>query len=308
MIHGFRFTALGCTGHIRIAGVTADDAQRAVADAVRWLRGVEARLSRFRIKSFIGRLNAGETVVADADLLAVLAAAGRAHDLTNGRYDATALPLWRLWHDETRTTWPTDPEIAAAQSLVAWSAVHRDGDEVRLPRSGMALDLGGVGKEWCVDRLIEQLLAHGCADVLVELGGDCSARGCQPQRDGWFILLPGVAAAATLRDEALATSGIGTRRRALAGRTVSHLLDARSGQPAPGIIRSATVLAADCLTAGIHASDCCLLADATPAAIAERSGGHPTWVRASDGTLLADPRLLARVHPVAASTPDLVCA
>jgi thiamine biosynthesis lipoprotein len=243
-------------------------------------------------------LNAGEAVPADADLTSVLAAADHAHHVTAGRYDATALPLWRLWHDATRTTWPTAAEIADVQGLVAWSATERSAT-VRLTRPGMALDLGGVGKEWCVDQLLARVAAHGCADVLVELGGDCAARGSQPGRAGWFVLLPGVAAALALRDEAIATSGIGMRRRMLAGRAVSHLIDVRTGHPAPGVIRSATVVAADCLTAGIHASDLCLLDSAMPTAIAERSGGNPTWIRASDGTLLADPRLLARVHPVA---------
>ncbi len=298
MIHGYRFFALGCTGHIRIADVTAVTAQAAVADAVRWLRGVEAKLSRFRDYSVIGRLNAGETVGADADLSAVLVAADRAYHLTKGRFDATALPLWRLWHDPVRTIWPTASEITDAQSLVSWPMVEQRDGIVRLSRTHMALDLGGVGKEWCVDRLVERLVAGGCHAVFVELGGDCAARGRQPDRDGWFVLLPGAAVAVTLRDEAIATSGIGTRRRELAGRAVSHLIDARSGQPAPGVIRSVTVLAADCLTAGIHASDLCLLDEVTAYTIGERSGGHPTWVRASDGMLLADPRLLARVHPV----------
>lgn len=301
MIHGFRFTALGCTGRIRIAGVAEATAQRAVAIAVRWLRAIEQKLSRFRNDSLIARLNIGEVVAADADLSAVLAAAGNAHHLTAGRYDATGAPLWRLWHDPARSTWPTESEIATAQALVAWPDVVQTDGHVRLARSGMALDLGGVGKEWCVDRLIDQLTRHGCDDVLVELGGDCAARGCQPGRDGWFVLLPGVAAALTLRNEGIATSGIGTRRRMLAGRAVSHLIDVRSGQPAPGIIRSATVLAPDCLTAGIHASDVCLLSEATGEAIAERSHGHATWLRACDGTLLADARLLARVQPVAAT-------
>jgi FAD:protein FMN transferase len=298
MIHGFRFVALGCTGRIRIANVPREHAEGMVADAVRWLRGVEARLSRFRADSVIGRLNAGESVPAESDLLAVFAAAHRAHVLTDGRYDATALPLWRLWHDPSRTAWPTALEITEAQSLVAWSSVERVGNAIRLPRSGMAVDLGGVGKEWCVDQMIDRLWSQGCTDVLVELGGDCAARGRQPDRDVWLVLLPGIAAAVTLRDEAIATSGIGTRRRMLAGRAVSHVIDARSGQPAPGMVRSASVLAADCLTAGIHASDLCLLAEVNAEAIATRCGGNPTWVRASDGMVLADPRLLARVHPI----------
>jgi thiamine biosynthesis lipoprotein len=302
MIHGFRFTALGSTGRIRIANVAEATASRAVSESVRWLRDVEPRLSRFRDDSLIARLNRGESVNADADLMAVLAAADRAHRLTAGRYDATALPLWRMWHDPSRTTWPTTGELADVQAAIGWDALERTEETVRLTRSGMALDLGGVGKEWCVDQVLARLVMSGCADVLVELGGDCAARGAQPGRDGWFVLLPGAAAALEIRDEAIATSGIGTRRRMLAGRAVSHLIDVRTGHPATGIIRSATVLAPACLTAGIHASDLCLLEEVTSEAIAERSHGLATWMRASDGTVLADPRLVARVHPVASDT------
>jgi thiamine biosynthesis lipoprotein len=92
------------------------------------------------------------------------------------------------------------------------------------------------------------------------------------------------------------------RSRVLAGRPVSHLIDARSGLPAEGALRTVSVLAATCLEAGIRASDCCLLARADAAALAERSGGLPLWAQAHDGTLLADPRLAARVHPIAPAT------
>ena len=300
-VHGFRFDVLGSTGRIRIAGVSRVRAEEVAADAVAWLRDIEARLSRFRDDSLVGRLNRRGEVESDADLDAVLAAADRAWQVTAGRFDATALPLWRLWHDSARTTWPTADEVAAARALVDWRALIRDGDHVRMSRPGMALDLGGVGKEWCVDRVVERIQAAGVDNLLVELGGDCAARGGQPGGEGWWVTLPGAAAAVALHDEALATSGVGTRRRELAGREVTHLLDARSGLPASGAVRSVTVLAHDCVTAGIHASDTCLVERADPAAIAVRSGGLPTWVRTADHVLMADPRLLARVHPVAVS-------
>jgi thiamine biosynthesis lipoprotein len=299
-VHGFRFDVLGSSGRIRLAGVSRERAEQVAADAVAWLRGIEARLTRFADDSLVGRLNRAGAVAADPDLDAVLDAAGRAWRLTAGRFDATALPLWRLWHDPARTTWPDDDELAAARALVHWPALLRDAGRVSFARPGMAFDPGGVGKEWCVDRVLERLLAAGVADALVELGGDCAARGSQPGRAGWLVTLPGAAAAVALHDEALATSGLGTRRRVLAGREVAHLIDARSGLPAPGAVRSVTVLGGDCLTAGIHASDACLVARAEPAAIAARCGGLPSWVRATDGALMADPRLLARVHPIAA--------
>jgi thiamine biosynthesis lipoprotein len=59
------------------------------------------------------------------------------------------------WNIEPkRIQWkPEDEEIAALLPLVDWSAVSvRDGT-VFLRRAGMELDLGGVGKEYAVDRV-----------------------------------------------------------------------------------------------------------------------------------------------------------
>lgn len=298
-LHGYRFTALGCTGRIRIATVSRADADHAVAMAVRWLRACEAKLSRFQPTSLVSALNHGASVPRDADLCAVLAAGADATQRSAGRLSLLAAPLWQLWHAPTRHVWPDFVEIAAAKARCGQLSI---GDAIQLQGDGAQLDLGVVGKEWCVDRLVDQLAAAGCHDVLVELGGDCAARGQQPGRAGWVVLLPGTAAAVVLRNEALATSGHGTRGRLLAGRWVSHLIDAVSGQPASGVVRSATVLAPDCLTAGIHASDLCLLDDVTPITCAARSGGLPYWLRSASDDVHSDPRFLVRVHPVSATS------
>ncbi|GEM_PF-2683367 len=302
-ILGFRFQVLGSTGRIRVAGVPHQRAERFVTAAVAWLRDVESRLTRFSDKSLVGALNdrAGiGSVQGDCDLLAVLDAAGRAWRWSAGRLNATVLPLYRLWHDAQRTRWPDDREIDEARELVGWEGLVIDGTRVALQRAGMALDLGGVGKEWAVDQLIGRAAEAGIADCLVELGGDCRAAGRQGDHPGWWVALPGAAMALLLADEALATSGLGTRRRHLAGRQVTHLIDARTGLPASGAVRSATILAPTCLVAGIHASDCCLIDRPSPALIAQRSASHPAWCLDGDGRMIADHRLAARMHRIAA--------
>ena len=300
-VHGFRFHALGSSGHIRVAGVAEDKAQAFVMASVRWLRDVESRLTRFSPHSLVGRLNvsAGSTgVKPDADLLAVLNAADIAHRITQGRFDATALPLYKLWLDPERTQWPSDAELSAVRKLVNWSAVERTPERVALPLKGMELDLGGVGKEWCVDRLIERAIKSAIENCLIELGGDCRAIGAQPDREGWWVLLPGPASSILLKNEALATSGIGTRKRVLAGHSVSHLIDAQTGHPAPGVFQSVSVLGTDCLTAGIYASDCCLLERADKSLVAVRAAGEAAWCVTPSNQILADPRFLERLHPV----------
>jgi thiamine biosynthesis lipoprotein len=300
-VHAFRFHALGSTGRIRLAGIPAARAERFLVDAVGWLRDLESRLTRFSESSLIGRLNHSAgfgSVEVDEECLAVLHAAELAWRLSSGRLDATVLPLYRLWHDPQRSVWPTSDELGPAQALVDWQAVRRNGTSVSLERAGMALDLGGVGKEWAVDRLVAKAAEAGIANCLVELGGDCRARGRQGSPAGWWVSLPGAPMALLLMDEALATSGIGARNRQLEGTMVPHLIDACSGRPATGAIRSATVLADSCLLAGIRASDLCLLERAGHDLIRERSGSSPIWCEAADGRIHADPRLAARAHAI----------
>jgi thiamine biosynthesis lipoprotein len=298
---GYRFDALGCSGRIRLAGVTHGRAEAFIIDALSWLRDLERRLTRFSDDSVIGRLNAlagRGAVQADGECLAVIAAAEQAWKASAGRLDATILPLWRLWHAAERQSWPGADELRQARALVGWCKLRRQGDSLALTLPGMAVDLGGVGKEWAVDRLVERAAAAGIRDCLVELGGDCRASGRQGAPAGWWVALPGARAALLLADEGLATSGSGTRRRVIAGRWVPHLIDAISGMPGGGGLRFASVLAPSCLEAGIRASDCCLLDSATPSSIAARSGGLPSWCGGADQRLYADPRLLARVHAI----------
>jgi thiamine biosynthesis lipoprotein len=240
-------------------------------------------------------------VAVDADCLAVLDAADWAWSLSDGRLDATILPLIRFWHDADRTRWPSQAEIAAARALVDWTAVQRRSGSIGLAHPGMALDLGGVGKEWAVDQLIDRAAVSGIDHCLVELGGDCRARGRQGHVPGWWVTLPGANTALLLGNEAIATSGIGTRYRLVDGRLVPHLIDARSGQPACGAIRFASIVAPNCLLAGIRSSDICLLAQADPQCIHERAGALPAWCGGSDDRIYADQRLLARMHTIGPS-------
>lgn len=287
-LHGFSFHALGGSGRLRIANVPQDVAIQAVVAAVQWLRKVEARYSRFQADSMVSRLNRGEVVEADDSLLMLLDAAKMAHHRTAGRLDATALPLWRLWHDPERVAWPRPDEIERALRRRGLDRVIREHNTVRLPHPGTALDFGCIGKEWCVDQLVMQLERRGLRHFLVELAGDVAARGCQSaNHDGWWVHLPGGARAFLLRNAAIATSGHGKRFRWLSGRPVSHLIDAQTGQAASGKVRSVTVAALTCLEAGIAASDAALAENVDTAfARLPNLGG---LVRTADNAFFMDP-------------------
>jgi thiamine biosynthesis lipoprotein len=308
VVHAFRFHALGGDGWLRFADVSRKEAEQAAISSVAWVRTIEQGFSRFLPDSLVSRLNRGETVELDEGLLSLLAAAGLAHRKTEGRLDVTALPLWKLWHDPGRSSPPSRDEINAAQAERGFEDVICGQNRARLKRPGMALDFGGIGKEWCIDGVVARLELCGFRNFLVELAGDVAARGRQSVGwTGWWVLLPGCQRAALLRDAALATSGHGARFRCLAGVRISHLIDAQSGRPASGVVRSVTARASRCLDAGVAASDAAMADDVETAF--ERLAPLPGLVRTvndkflMDETLAASTRFVEGAGNETASTP-----
>jgi len=130
---------------------------------------------------------------------------------------------------------------------------------LRLP-ADMEIDFGGIGKEYAVDRVADWCASQGAAPVLVNFGGDLRCVGALPAAGSWHVGIESVeqsGAAARhveLKSGALATSGDARRHVLIDGRRVGHLLDARTGWPAPGTPRSVTVAAPTCSQAGSYST------------------------------------------------------
>ena len=149
--------------------------------------------------------------------------------------------------------------MRALLPLVGWSRVTWKRPALTLP-PGMEIDLGGIGKEYAVDRVAELLSARTTAAVLVNFGGDLRAVGTRRAGTGWEVGVerPGAedSAALGLRLEtgALATSGDARRFLLKDGVRYGHILDPRTGWPVGGAPRAVTVLGDTCLEAGLLAT------------------------------------------------------
>src|SRR5947208_2559520 len=122
----------------------------------------------------------------------------------------------------------------------------------------MGLDLGGMGKEFAVDRIGQLLAGAGVSGALVDFGADVRVVGLPADgRLGWHIGLddprqPGRCwCGLGLREGAVATSGDYIRRFEINGRRYGHILDIRSGQPVDNSCRAVSVLAPSCTLAGM---------------------------------------------------------
>ncbi len=266
-LYQLSFQAMSTPCRVSFHGLNAARAREAQAEILRWVAGFEARYSRFLADSIISQVNdqAGrQWVEVDPETDALLSLCHEMVFLTRGAFDPASLPLIRLWNWKAHIV-PDENSIRAAQELSGWRRVQRRPGAVFLPQRGMCLDLGGIGKEYAVDRVLLLLQQMGVANALVDFGGDVRAQGAPPGKPAWHVGLEdprqpgrcwtGVAASA----HAVATSGDYLRHFTEGGRRYGHIIDPRTGFPVDNGVRAVSVIAPHCTQAGILATSAFVL-------------------------------------------------
>ena len=266
--HGDRFQiafrAMGTACQLQYSAPSAARGRQFRDQALRWLADFEARYSRYRPDSLIAQINAaagGDWVPVDRETEGIFQLCDWYHWVTRGLFDPTALPLLQLWDYKRVPFAPPAPEaVAEARALLGWQRVERQPGAVRLPSAGMALDLGGIGKEYAVDRVCELARAAGLTHVLVDFGHDLRVFGAPPENGPWRIGLedpnqPGQCwTGVAVTQHAVCSSGGYLRRATHEGRSFSHIVDPRTGAPVDNECRAVSVIAPTCTEAGILAT------------------------------------------------------
>jgi FAD:protein FMN transferase len=260
-VHRLTFQAMNTVCRVLVNTSNRALAREFHAEVLEWVGQFEARYSRFIPDSLIGRINAAaglHWVDVDSETDALFDLCQEMTFFTRGVFDPTALPLIRLWNWKANPpVVPTSEAIQRAQQLVGWRHVQRRPGAIFLPREGMALDLGGIGKEYAVDRVLELGLQRGLQGLLVDFGADVRAQGHPPNRSAWHVGLedprnPGHAwVGLAVAHQAVATSGDYLRFFSHQGRRYGHILDPRTGYPVSNSLLSVSVIAPHCTFAGI---------------------------------------------------------
>ncbi len=264
----WRGRAMGADATITLYHSRPGIAQKLLARCQALVASLENQLSLFQPASALCRLNRdGALDGAPRALLDVLRMASDIHQSTDGAFDVTVQPLWKLYSDHFAQTGadpsgPPDAKIAAAAQCVDARAIHIQDDKIRFAKPGMAITLNGIAQGYITDQVAALLYAEGMNHVLLDLG---EFRALEPHPTGraWRIGLRDPMAPwrmmdhVPLRQGALATSGgYGTPFDA-SGR-FHHLFDPASGLPARHY-RSLTIhgpdaARADALSTGLSAT------------------------------------------------------
>ena len=257
-----RFRGMANPCEVLVDSDDAAQAARLVAIARAEAERIEAKFSRYRADSVVGKIHAagGRPVPVDEETAQLLDYATELHRLSEGRFDITSGVLRRAWTFDGGSRIPTEAELAQVLPLVGWTKATWRDRTLTLPR-GMEIDLGGIGKEYAVDRAAGLVQAAAGEAVLVNFGGDLFASGLRRGDRPWTVGVddpesPGGTPLLALEigRGGLATSGNARRFVRDHGRRLGHILDPTTGRPVEGAPQSVTVLAASCLEAGTYAT------------------------------------------------------
>ncbi|MCG2801435.1 MAG: FAD:protein FMN transferase [Cellulomonas sp.] len=274
-------------------------AEAALDRATEAVRAVATHLTRFEATSALSRANR----LPDAwhrvprELAEAVAEAERAYRHTGDLFDPRVLDVLLAWgydrtFDEVLAS-PTDPAgIGVLVSAVAPPAARAPWRPTVLPAAegrsllhlgGDAIDLGGIGKGLAVRRAALELAGAG-ASVLVDAGGDEWLGGAGPDGDGWKVGVEDPhggeqpVLVLSVSDLGCATSSVRRRRWDVAGRTVHHLVDPRTGAPGGPGLAAVTVLHADPAWAEVWSKTLFLAGEVEVAAQAHVRDLAAAWV------------------------------
>lgn len=233
-------SALGAQVSIEIYHPDRTEARRLVEHCVLEVRRLERQFSLYQADSAICTLNrTGVLVSPDADMVTLLKTSLLFSDLTDGAFDPTVQPLWRLYADHFSSERPDSEGPPTEKLTEALAKVGRNGllvneDRVALVKRGAAITLNGIAQGYATDRVVGTLRGAGLSTTLVNMG-EIRAIGARPDGTPWRVGLadpdrPGAfTETVDLVDRAVATSA-GAGFRFDSKGQFTHLFDPATGR------------------------------------------------------------------------------
>ncbi len=232
-------------------------------------QGINQSLSTYWPDSDISKINRGDSlVVVDSHFKKVFRKATTVWKNTNGFFDPTVGSLVNAYGFG-----PQKPlarirvaQLDSLRKLTGWEKVSlTKNGTIRKDHPDIYLDFNAIAKGYTVDVIANYLSQKGQQNYLVEIGGEVVAKGISPKfQKAWTVAIDDPQQGAERRfkttlslvDEALATSGNYRKYRidSLTGEKYVHSLNPHTGLPVKSSILSASVRAADCMTADAYAT------------------------------------------------------
>lgn len=254
--HG-TFEAMASPCEIIIETDDADEAEQIVKMIAAEAWRIEQKFSRYRDDNITFKINhaAGKAIEVDAETARLLDFSDQLFQMSDGMFDVTSGVLRKAWRFDKSDNIPNTDQINELLPIIGWQKVEWNNPYLKL-EANMEIDLGGIGKEYAVDRCTQLVREMSETSVLINFGGDLAIT--RPRKDGtrWTIGRltsdPSKAVAVIkLKQGALATSGDAHRFLEKDGKRYCHVLNPKTGWPVEDPPHTISVAAPTCIEAGM---------------------------------------------------------
>ncbi len=218
---------------------------------------IEDKFSRYKKDNIIFKINhsQGEVVAIDDETSRLLDFANELFEISEGLFDVTSGVLRQIWTFDGSDNLPSKKQLKKILKNIGWQKVIREKTTVVLAE-GMEIDLGGIGKEYAVDRCVQIARQKTKQSVLVNFGGDLAMTTARKDKTFWSVgrLITGSDDACgifQLYNGAIATSGDANRYLLKDGVRYSHILNPITGWPVIDAPHTVSVAAPTCVEAGM---------------------------------------------------------
>ncbi|MFZ2226135.1 MAG: FAD:protein FMN transferase [Candidatus Moraniibacteriota bacterium] len=255
------FKALGTDIYFQLVfEKEALDAKKDLADLQAFYLLQEKIFSRFDVESELSFLNAnlGKFHPVSADFLQVAKKSLDYNQMTRGLFDPRIIETLEKigYQKDFKTLDLADIEIEDTKretlGELEKDLIIKD-DKIKFLQR---MDFSGIAKGYITDRAGAILQAKKYTNFLLDSGGDMLASGMNQESATWKIDIEGVAERRLLlglKNEAIATSGIGKRKWESGGKRFHHLINPRDLEKFSFDLQSVTVVASNVTEADIWA-------------------------------------------------------
>jgi thiamine biosynthesis lipoprotein len=267
IIHKRKLSLLGSPFEITVVAKDSLEANQYEDLAVAEVKRIENLISDWIPTTPLSEINknAGiKPVKVPQELIDLIERSIKISKLTDGAFDISYASMDKIWKfDGSMKEMPSPEAIKKSVAKVGYQNIIIDQDQqtVFLKLDGMKLGMGGIGQGYIADKIKSLLLSKGCVAGLVNVSGDISTWGKQPDGKPWKVGIKNpmnknkIFATFPLEDTAVETSGSYEKYVTINGKRYSHIIDTRTGYPATGLI-SVSVFAkttelADALATGV---------------------------------------------------------
>lgn len=231
-------------------------------------------LNPFQKGSLINRINENETDSIDFMIKHVWTTAFHLSQLTDGLYDVTCSPLINAWgfgFKKDILNEMTQDKIDSIKKIVGYKKIDIEDNRLIKTDKRMVIDFSSISKGYACDLVGQFLEKKNCMNYMVEIGGEITFNGFNPNGKPWKIGIenPIDDSTCTRQDVGtilylkgkggLATSGNYRNYHIIDGKKYGHIIDPISGYPKETDILSATVVAPTCMLADCLATACMLV-------------------------------------------------